>query len=43
MTILSLAALLNRLHRKQSDTDSDEGNHAQPEQSRKQRLPGGEV
>ena len=41
--LVSLAALLNRLHREKSNADSDEGNHAEPDQSRKQRLPGSEV
>ena len=39
----SLAALLNLLHCEQADADPDEGNHAKPEQSRKQRLPGRKV
>ncbi len=43
LAVFSLAALLNLMHREQSDADSDEGNHAEPEQSRKQRLPGSEV
>ena len=43
LPVFSLAALLNRVHREQSDSDSDEGNHAKPKQCRKQRLPGSEV
>ncbi len=43
LAIFPLAALLYRLHRKQPDADSDEGNHAEPEQSRKQRLPRSEI
>lgn len=43
LPVFSLAALLNLVHREQSDPDSDEGNHAKPEQSRKQRLPRSEV
>ena len=43
LAVFSLAALLHRLHREESYADSEEGNHAESEQSRKQRRPGGEV
>ena len=43
LAIFSLAALLNGLHREQSNADADEGNHAQAQQRREQRGPGREV
>jgi hypothetical protein len=43
LPVFSLTSLLNRLHREQSDSDSDEGNHAQAQQGREQRRPGSEI
>jgi hypothetical protein len=43
LAVLSLTALLNRLHCEQSNADPDEGNHTQAQQSGKQSLPGSEV
>ncbi len=43
LAVFPLPALLDRLHREQSDADADEGYHGKSEQGRQQRLPGREI